>query len=373
IYAHGFWTAEGEKMSKSKGNVVAPVQLAEEIAAMSGSDIDIAVDVVRYYLMREVTFGLDGDFSRAGLIGRFNSDLANDLGNLLNRTLPLLHRYRNGVVPQPLVDDEDSKMLADMVQKAVKEVGQSIDRLQFSEALGLIWGVISQANKYLEGQAPWRLAKEDASSPRLDTVLYNVLETVRAIAIVIQPFMPSVSQAIWKQLGIPEPLAEQSWDDAGAWGKLKPGTCTTEPKPIFPRIDTKKAAAASAGGGKSVISTAVVESKEEKQVEQISFEEFKKLDLRVGRIIAADKVAGADKLLLLTVDLGTEQRPIVAGIAQWYSPEELVGREIVVVANLAPAKIRGVESRGMLLAADVEGTAVLLQPDKDVPPGSSVR
>lgn len=373
IYAHGFWTAEGEKMSKSKGNVVAPVQLAEEIAAMSGADLDIAVDAVRYYLMREVTFGLDGDFSRAGLIGRFNSDLANDLGNLLNRTLPLLHRYRGGVVPEPAADDEQSRNLADMVLKMVEEVAECIDRLQFSEALSSIWGVIARTNKYLEEQAPWRLAKDETNGLRLDTILYTVLETVRAIAIVIQPFMPTVSQAIWSQLGIPEPLSEQSWDDAAAWGKLKPGTRTAEPKPIFPRIETKKIALTQADESKRPAPAVVEERKEDKQVEQISFEEFKKIDLRIGRIVAADKVAGADKLLQLKVDLGTEQRQIVAGIAQWYSPEELVGREIVVVANLAPAKIRGVESKGMLLAADVDGTAVLLQPDKEVPPGSGVR
>ena len=360
IFAHGFWTVEGEKMSKSKGNVISPISLAEEIAAMSGADVDIAVDAIRYFLSRGVTFGLDGDFTVAGLIGRFNSDLANDLGNLLNRTLPLLHKHRDGVVPQPDADDRETKAVSDLISATANEVADCIVRLQFSEALGAIWVVIGRANKYMEEQAPWKLAKDEACRSRLDTVLYTVLETVRSVAILIQPFMPSAAEAIWEQLGVEEPLADQKWIDAGTWGGLKPGTHIRSPKPIFPRIDTKRAAAEPA-------------PIEEEQVEQISFEEFKKLDLRVGKIVAADRVPGADKLLQLTVDIGSEQRPMVAGIAQWYSPEDLVGKQIVVVANLAPARIRGVESRGMLLAADVGGTAVLLEPDKEVPPGSAVR
>ncbi|HUV03786.1 MAG TPA: methionine--tRNA ligase [Armatimonadota bacterium] len=358
IFAHGFWTVEGEKMSKSKGNAVSPVTVAEDLAAMSGADVDVAVDAVRYYLMREVTFGLDGDFSVGGLIGRFNSDLANDLGNLLNRTLPLLHKHRGGIVPQP--DDRETQAFSDLVTATANEVANHIDRLQFSEALQAIWAVIGRANKYMEEQAPWKLAKDETCRAKLDTVLYTVLETVRAIAILIQPFMPSAAEAIWEQLGIEEPLASQKWVDAETWGRLKPGTHTRSPKPIFPRVDTRRAAAEPA-------------PIEEEQVEQISFDEFKRLDLRVGKIVAADRVPGASKLLQLTVDIGAELRPMVAGIAQWYSPEELVGKQVVVIANLAPATIRGVESRGMLLAADVDGTAVLLEPDKEVPPGSTVR
>ncbi|MCX6376581.1 MAG: methionine--tRNA ligase subunit beta, partial [Armatimonadetes bacterium] len=224
--------------------------------------------------------------------------------------------------------------------------------------------LVGRANKYMEHQAPWKLAKEESSAAQLDAVLYTALETVRSIAIMIRPFMPVVSEVIWGQLGIAESLADQTWQDAGTWGKLKPGTKTGAPQPIFPRIDTRQ---------KPVESAPTPAPKEEKKVEQISFEEFKRLDLRIGKIVAADRVPGADKLLQITVDIGTEQRPMVAGIAQWYSPEELIGKQILVIANLAPAVIRGVESRGMLLAADVDGTAILLQPDKEVPPGSAVR
>lgn len=361
LFAHGFWTAEGEKMSKSKGNVVAPASLAKDIAAMSGAEIDVAVDAIRYYLMREVTFGLDGDFSLNGLISRFNADLANDLGNLLNRTLPLLHRHRQGIVPDPPPSSQND-VLPKMTAQMATEVASYLDKLQFSDALVSIWNVIGAANKYLEEQAPWRLAKDGACASRLDSVLYTVLDTVRTIAIALQPFMPYVAEKIWSQLGIDEPLTSQKWSDVSDWGRLKPGTRTRAPEPIFPRIDAKRGVPASRQT-----------PKEEKEMETISFDEFKRLDLRIGKVVAAERVSGTDKLLKLKVDIGSEERQIVAGIAEWYSPEELVGRKIVMVVNLAPATIRGVESRGMLLAADVDGTAVLLQPDKDVPAGSFVR
>jgi methionyl-tRNA synthetase len=370
IFGHGFWTTEGEKMSKSKGNVISPVTLAEDLAKMSGAELDVAVDAIRYFLMREVTFGLDGDFSIPALAGRFNADLANDLGNLLNRTLPLLHRNRNGIIPQPEAEDREVRILENLVTTTAGEVAEYMDRLQFSEALASIWTLVGRANKYMEDQAPWKLAKDESCAARLDTVLYTALETVRAIAILIQPFMPSASGIIWGQLGIEEPLTDQTWADAGTWGKLKPGTQTREPKPIFPRIDMSRLQTGSRPGRERAIAQP---PKEEEKVEQLGFDEFKKMELRVGTITAAERVPGADKLLQLTVDLGSEQRQIVAGIAQWYTPEDLVGRQIVVVANLAPATIRGVESRGMLLAADLNGTAILLQPDKEVPAGSGVR
>ncbi len=373
IFAHGFWTIEGEKISKSKGNAISPFKLADEIAAISGADIDIAVDAIRYFLLREVTFGLDGDFSVHGLIGRFNSDLANDLGNLLNRTLPLLHKNRAGIVPEPEAADHDSQVLINLVTSTADEVAAYLDKLQFSDALGAIWAIVGTANKYMEHQAPWKLAKDEACSARLDTVLYTVLETVRSVAILIQPFMPAAAESIWAQLGIDEPLADQRWADAGTWGKLKPGTQTTEPKPIFPRIDIKALAAKE---------TPEPAHKKEKKMEQeaapqaeyLSFDDFKKVELKAGKIVEATRVPGADKLLQLKVDIGeAEPRPIVAGIAKWYSTEDLIGKEVVVVANLAPAKIRGVESRGMLLAADSADAAVLLTPDSEVPPGSTVR
>lgn len=372
IFGHGFWTVNGQKMGKSLGNAINPVDQANELAEMSGAEFGVAVDAIRYYMLREVTFGLDGDFSVNGLVGRFNSDLANDLGNLLNRTLPLLHKHRDGVIPTPTPGDPGSDVLRNMVLAAADEVAGYLDRLQFSEALSAIWSIVGRANKYMEEQAPWKLAKDESCAARLDTVLYAVLETVRAVSILIDPFMPNSAAAIWEQLGIPEPLTAQSWADASAWGRLAPGTQTQTPRPIFPRIDTK-ARATEPEPPKEKKMEQPAEQPVEKKAEYISFEEFKKLELRIGKIITAEKVAGADKLLQLTVDIGPEQRQVVAGIAKWYSPEELIGRQVVVVANLAPAKIRGVESRGMLLAADVDGSAVLLMPDKETPVGSTVR
>lgn len=375
VFGHGYWTIEGDKMSKSKGNAIKPIPLAEEIAEISGADPDIAMDALRYFILREVTFGLDGDFSRAGLIGRFNSDLANDLGNLLNRTLPLLHNNRGGVVPSPIADDPDTLPIRELVGAASEKVANALDRLQFSEALSAIWEIIGRANKYMEDQAPWKLAKDPSTQEKLDTVLYTALETVRSVAILIDPFMPVASQAIWDQLGISDRLSEQRWENASTWGMLKPGTQTRTPKPIFPRIDKKALAAKSAAPVKE---KKMEEPKEQEAPEQkqefLSFDDFKKVELKVGKILTAERVPGATKLLQLTVDLGEESaRPVVAGIAQWYNPEDLVGRQVVVVANLAPAKIRGVESRGMLLAADLNGAAVLLNPDKEVPVGSTVR
>jgi methionyl-tRNA synthetase len=373
IFAHGYWIADGEKMSKSKGNVAAPIKVAEELAELSGADIEIAIDAVRYFLMREVTFGLDGDFSFSGLVGRFNADLANDLGNLLNRTLPLLHNYRQGIVPKPGPLDPAAETIANMIGSVADSVGGCLDDLKFSDALGAIWELVGRANKYMESRAPWKLAKDEARQSQLDTVLYTVLDTVRAVAVFLTPFMPSASAAIWEQLGIDIPLAEQKWSDAACAGKLKHGTQTRAPKPIFPRIDMKALTSKNAPKEEKTMEQAAEQKAPAQHTELISFDDFKQVQLKVGKIVTAEPVQGATKLLQLSVDIGTEIRQVVAGIAQWYTPDELVGRQVVVVANLQPAKIRGVESNGMLLAADSEGAAILLTPDKEVPPGAKVR
>lgn len=374
IFAHGFWTIEGEKISKSKGNAISPIKISEDLSAVSGADVEVAVDALRYFLLREVTFGLDGDFSFGSLAGRFNSDLANDLGNLLNRTLPLLHRNREGIVPQPDGEDHDSTVIRNLITATADEVAVYLDKLQFSDALASIWTLIGRANKYMEVQAPWKLAKDESCAARLNTVLYTVLETVRSVAIMIQPVMPYVADVIWGQLGIPEPLTDQKWESAGAWGGLKPGTRTGTPQPIFPRIDTKQLQKPIEAAPKPAKEEKKVEEPQVPQKETISFDEFKKLDLKVAKVLTAERVEGATKLLKLQVDLGTEQRQVVAGVAQWYEPEALVGRLVVMIANLAPAKIRGVESQGMLLAAcGPDDSAILLLPDKEVAPGATVR
>ncbi len=360
LVGHGFWTVDGEKISKSKGNVVYATALIRELAELSGSPEDIAADAIRYFLLREVPFGSDGDFSKQALISRFNSDLANDLGNLLNRTLSMLHRYFGGEVPPGAKNNEE---LAHQADTLAKEVRAALDDIQFSKALEAIWEFVSSGNKYVEQNAPWALHREGKET-ELAEVLYNTLETARVVTVLIAPFMPSAATKMWRQLGLKGSPGSVNWEKDVRFGGLKSGTKCGSADPIFPRIDTAKSTLQSK------------DQKSEATKPLIQFDEFKKLDIRIARILNAEHVEGADKLLKLTVDTGeNEPRTVVAGIAQHYQAETLPGRSIVLLANLAPAKIRGVESQGMLLAADVDGRAILLQPDQneEAPPGAIVR
>jgi len=364
LVGHGFWTVDGDKISKSRGNVVYAKELVAELAGLSGASPRVASDAIRYFLLREVPFGLDGDFSKSALVGRFNSDLANDLGNLLNRTISMLHRYFGGEVPPVRTIDE---ALRDAAARAAAEVDDALAGIQFSRALEAIWGLVSAGNRYVEQSAPWTLHREGKETELAD-VLYNALETARIVTAMVNPFMPTSALEMWRQLGLDGDPGSTPWSDAVKFGALKPGTKAGSADPVFPRIDTRRTA-------KSEPVTPPVKShKQEKPV--IQFDEFKKLDIRIAKIIAAEKIEGADKLLKLSVDVGEDDpRTVVAGIAQFYGPDELTGRRIVLLANLAPAKIRGVESQGMLLAADVDGRAILLQPDpaQDTPAGATVR
>lgn len=359
LFGHGFWSIEGEKISKSRGNAISPAKLAVDLAEQSGAKQEIAVDAIRYFVAREVPFGVDADFSRAALIHRFNSDLANDLGNLLNRTLSMVGAYFGGVVPEPLGLADD---LRAEVRSSANEAESAFRNLEFSKGLEMIWRAVGAGNRYLDDHAPWRLAK-DGKKAEAGTALYWVLETARAVSVMLAPVMPSVAREMWRQLGDPSDFRAINWRDSLEWGSLPYGTKTTGPQPIFPRIEEKPK------------KETKVEEKIEAKPEQptISYDEFKKLDIRVAEVKSAERVAGADKLLKLVLDDGEGERQIVAGVAQWYEPESLVGKKIALLANLQPAKIRGVESQGMLLAADVEGRAVVLTPDQDVPPGSKVR
>lgn len=366
LVGHGFWTVEGEKISKSRGNVVYATELVNELSSMSGAAPELAADAVRYFLLREVPFGADGDFSRSALVTRFNSDLANDLGNLLNRTVAMAHRWCGGVAPEGARPDP---ALAEAARNAADEAHSALCDIQFSKALEAIWTLVSAGNRYVEQSAPWNLQKE-GKTEELGKVLYNALETARVVAVMVNPFMPACAARMWAQLGLPGTPGDSVWQEAVEFGRLPGGTKLAAPEPIFPRIDTAKmkrpAGAAPA--------------KKEPPVTQeralVTYDEFKKLDIRVAKILSAERIEGATKLLKLTVDAGEEQpRTVVAGIAEHYKPEELPGRSIVLLANLQPAKIRGVESQGMLLAADVDGRAILLQPDapQDVPAGATVR
>ena len=368
LFGHGFWTIDGEKISKSKGNAISPAKLAQDLSEESGASRDVCLDAVRYFLAREVPFGQDGDFSFKSFRNRFNSDLANDLGNLLNRTLSMLGRYFDGAIPDP---KGRSGGLMAVIEPACAAAREACDRLEFTRALESIWQMIGAGNKYINDSQPWTLAKSGRTD-ELAGVLYSALEVARAAAIMISPFMPATAREIARQLGIGSEFASLKWTDVTAATPFAPGTKTQGPDPIFPRLDSKKPLRQAEGA--QIKEAAKVTDRPQPADNRISYEHFSKLDIRIAEVKSAERVEGADKLLKLGVDLGGEVRQIVAGIAQQYAPEALIGRKIVLLANLEPAKIRGVVSNGMLLAATApDGGAVLLQPDSDVPAGSEVR
>lgn len=367
LVGHGFWTVENEKISKSRGNVVYPNALVKEISELSGADEKISSDAARYFLLREVPFGMDGDFSKQAIVNRFNTELANDLGNLLNRTVSMLHRYFGGEVPPC---SEVSAELKEVAEQAVAQFGQYMEDVQFSKALEAAWTLVGAGNRYLEQKAPWALHREGREE-ELASALCNALECARVVVAMVWSYLPNASEAMWKQMGLTGSIEKLGWDSAVRFGSIAAGTKLGSADPTFPRIDTGKLKAEKAP--KQEPKTAKSEAKKAEK-ELISYDDFKKLDIRAGRIVSAEPVEGADKLLKLKVDAGEEEpRQVVAGIAQYYKTDELVGKTVVLLANLQPAKIRGVESQGMLLAADVDGAAILLQPEKEVAPGSTVR
>jgi methionyl-tRNA synthetase len=366
VFAHGWWTADGEKMSKSLGNVIDPGKLAEELAQRAGTSVATAVDALRYFVLREVAFGLDGDFSYAALVQRFNADLANDLGNLLSRTLTMIQRYCDGLLP-PLGEQEAaSSPLAEAARKLLADLDPLMNELAFHKALARLWEYVRLVNRYIDEQAPWALARDPAKRRQLDTVLANQVEALRLIALLMFPFMPHTAASTWRQLGLPGEITAQRLATAAVWGGLPSGTPVQPGAQLFPRIDTTRPAATTA---QDEPGTGVAQ---EASPVTVSYEDFRKLDLRVGRIVAAEAVPKADRLLKLTVDIGTEQRTVVAGIAASYRPEHIVGKSIILVANLAPRTLRGIESQGMVLAAETDGQIVLASVDAPVSPGAKV-
>ncbi|MDD2360140.1 MAG: methionine--tRNA ligase [Syntrophaceticus schinkii] len=359
IFGHGWLLLEGGKMSKSKGNVVDPLVLIDRYG----------VDAVRYYLLRELPNGGDSYYSEDDLINRINTDLANDLGNLISRTLGMVQKYQGGFIAAAGIPQGPDSDLINCAMQVKDELEDQLERLDFSNALTAIWKLVRRANRYVDETTPWNLVRDPGKKERLQTVLYNLSEAVRLLTIWCLPFMPVFPERVFEQFGIAGRLDLQTWDSTGEWGLL-PADLQVETGPgVFPRIQVEE--------DKEKLSVKPQEEKPQKQRKpqkpQITIDDFDRVDLRVALVKNVEKIKGADRLLKVELDLGSETRTVVAGIAQHYTPDSLVGKRVVIVANLAPVKLRGVTSSGMILAASEGDDLGVLTVEREIPPGATVK
>jgi methionyl-tRNA synthetase len=383
VWAHGWFLMDATKMSKSKGNVVLP----RPIVNMLG------MDALRYFLLREVVFGQDGNFSYDALVTRYNSDLANGLGNLASRTAAMIEKNFAGKIPKPAEHKPQDDALAKEAQAAIGEVLERYEKMEFARALEAIWAIIASVDKYLTTEQPWALGDGEADKQRKATVLWTSAEMLRIVTVLAHPVLPQSTDRVWALLGQTTSLGAFVLDGL-RWGQLAPGTSLGKSQSLFPRVDKVEAveriesmaneelnptqpapAAATPAPATTPTAGAAAAAASVAAPERIGIEDFSKVEMRVGQIKTAERIVGADKLLKLTVDIGSEVRQICAGIAQFYEPESLIGRKVVVVTNLAPRKLRGVESNGMIVAASVgpDGRPVLAGFHEDVEVGARLK